>query len=302
MMSSEETLDLGRLDAVVSCPVCSSTNISLIGKKLTIHPKATGRFSIFSCGDCGHWATDPLPQQDYLLQLYSEGSLSVYGEGWQKAISDQFAAQSAVESLGKHGWIVDAERGREPGNYLELGPGNCAVLRRFEGMNWKCYAIEPGSWSKDNPGFYDSIAQLPDLQFDVAVANDVLEHVSDPRALLAEVSRVLKPGARFYSCFPNADSIRARVQGTDWRMVRPIGHVHYFSRRSATDLLKSCGYNIRRMHTYDLLSAPDFVDIARALAHLRVKYACKTIGDVMLSAAISTIRAGDQWRIVAVRD
>jgi SAM-dependent methyltransferase len=302
MTSLEEALDMGRLDAVASCPVCSSTNISPVGKKLTIHPKATSRFSIFSCGSCGHWATDPLPQQDYLLQLYSEGSLSVYGEGWQKAISDQFEAPSTEESLGKHGWIVEAERAHEPENYLEIGPGNCAVLRSFEAMNWKCYAIEPGSWSKDRPGFYDSIAQLPDVQFDVAVANDVLEHVSDPRALLAEVSRVLKPGARLYSCFPNADSIRARVQGVNWRMVRPIGHVHYFSRQSAKDLLKGCGYNVRRMQPYDLLADTDWVDIARSLAHLRVKYACKIIADVMLSGAISALGAGDQWRVVATRD
>jgi SAM-dependent methyltransferase len=302
MTSLEEALDLGRLDAVVSCPVCSSANISPVGKKLTIHPKATSRFSIFSCGDCGHWSTDPLPQQDYLLQLYSEGSLSVYGDGWQKVVSDQFEAKSDAECLGKHGWIVEAEKAQERGNYLEIGPGNCAVLRSFETMNWKCHAIEPGSWSKDRPGFYDSISQLPDLQFDVAVANDVLEHVSDPRALLAEVSRVLKPGARLYSCFPNADSLRARVQRTNWRMVRPIGHVHYFSRRSAEDLLKGCGYNVRMMHTYDLLVDLDLVEIAKSLARLRVKYACRAISDVMLSAAISALGAGDQWRVVAIRD
>lgn len=300
----EESLDTSRLYAIVSCPACSSANISTVGEKVTIHPRATGRFSIVSCDNCGHWTTDPLPRQDYLLQLYSEGSLSVYGEGWLEGVSDQFEAEPAAESLGKHGWIVDAEKSREPGTYLEIGPGNGAVLRRFEKMNWQCYAIEPGSWSKNRPGFCDSIAQLPNLRFDVAVANDVLEHVSDPRTMLADVSSVLKPGARFYACFPNADSIRARLHGVNWRMIRPIGHLHYFSMQSAKCLLESCGFNVRQIQSYDLLVDPAWarMEIAKSLASLRLKFTCRIIADVMLSALISASRVGDQWRIMATHD
>jgi SAM-dependent methyltransferase len=45
----------------------------------------------------------------------------------------------------------------------------------------------------------------PDSCFDVVVNNQVMEHVSDLDAALAEINRVLKPGGTVLSIFPSAD-------------------------------------------------------------------------------------------------
>ncbi len=53
------------------------------------------------------------------------------------------------------------------------------------------------------PGTY--VAQTMDLPaggFDIAVCSDVIEHVSDPLALLGEISRLLKPGGRLVVTTP----------------------------------------------------------------------------------------------------
>jgi ubiquinone/menaquinone biosynthesis C-methylase UbiE len=42
-----------------------------------------------------------------------------------------------------------------------------------------------------------------DNYFEYAFSVSVLEHVSDPKAFLAEAYRVLKPGGKFYLAFPN---------------------------------------------------------------------------------------------------
>lgn len=54
--------------------------------------------------------------------------------------------------------------------------------------------------------------ELSDASFDVVVAGELLEHVRDPAALLAEVGRVLKPGGRFVGSVPNAYRVKNRLR------------------------------------------------------------------------------------------
>ncbi len=58
-------------------------------------------------------------------------------------------------------------------------------------------------------GAYGTLAQAdgahmpyPDAYFASAVSNSVLEHIPDLEPVLAEVARVLRPGAPFYFCVP----------------------------------------------------------------------------------------------------
>lgn len=46
---------------------------------------------------------------------------------------------------------------------------------------------------------------FPSDYFASGFSNSVLEHIPDVDAVLAETARVLKPGARFYFCVPNAN-------------------------------------------------------------------------------------------------
>jgi len=57
----------------------------------------------------------------------------------------------------------------------------------------------------------DQPLELPDESFDVVVAGELLEHLRDPRRLVAEVRRVLRPGGTFVASVPNAYRLKGRL-------------------------------------------------------------------------------------------
>ena len=44
----------------------------------------------------------------------------------------------------------------------------------------------------------------PDEHFDLVLSNQVLEHVTDPEVVIAEVFRVLRPGGSFHCSVPGS--------------------------------------------------------------------------------------------------
>ena len=51
-----------------------------------------------------------------------------------------------------------------------------------------------------------------DATFDVVVAGELLEHLADPEAAVANVRRVLRPGGRFVGSVPNAFRLKSRLR------------------------------------------------------------------------------------------
>jgi 2-polyprenyl-3-methyl-5-hydroxy-6-metoxy-1,4-benzoquinol methylase len=61
--------------------------------------------------------------------------------------------------------------------------------------------------------FFADYAQAPTTLFDCVVANDVIEHVSSPRSMVAECARRVRPGGLLY--IGTADSEPVKMMNTD---------------------------------------------------------------------------------------
>lgn len=88
---------------------------------------------------------------------------------------------------------------------------------------------------------------FPDESFDAVTAGELVEHVRDPRALVAEAWRVLRPGGRFVGSVPNFYRLRNRLA---FLAGRPLDHdpthLHVFAPRDVEALLS--GWEDMHLH------------------------------------------------------
>jgi SAM-dependent methyltransferase len=85
----------------------------------------------------------------------------------------------------------------------------------------------------------------------------VLEHVHDPRRLLAEAHRILSPGGWLVVQVPNVRSLQARLFGKRWAAVDIPRDLYYYAPAILGRLLEAGGFEVVRVvHRTSLLHPP----------------------------------------------
>ena len=228
-----------------TCPSCKSKSLDSLGKVSTIHPRSRLKVEIIKCNACGHWFTKKMPSSVLLSSLYSSGSLTVVGKRFGKDNKNLDKQNTLVED--DH-WVLKALSEKNlAGNMLEIGPGGGALMRSVKNIGWKVYGIDPGNWSSEE-NIYRNVKDLPKgLKFDALVFQDVLEHCSDPWVEINLYKTFLKNECELFMTFPWSESTEAEMLRSKWAMVRPLGHLHYFSRNSAKSLVESIDMKVINM-------------------------------------------------------
>ena len=97
---------------------------------------------------------------------------------------------------------------------------------------------------------------FPDASFDVVMASEVLEHIPDDEAAMAEISRVVKPGGRVAVTVP-----RWWPERICWALSREYhevsgGHVRIYRGNELEERLSRAGLEPRGSHHAHALHAP----------------------------------------------
>jgi SAM-dependent methyltransferase len=87
----------------------------------------------------------------------------------------------------------------------------------------------------------DELSREPAARYDIISMIEVIEHLPDPHAALALVSRLLKPGGLLLLTTGNLDNPVARRQGIQYRYCAPEIHVSLFNPRCLARLYRSVG-------------------------------------------------------------
>lgn len=93
----------------------------------------------------------------------------------------------------------------------------------------------------------DEPLPFDDENFDVVVAGELLEHLRDPRRVVVDVRRVLRPGGTFVASVPNAYRLKNRVRFALGRKPEDDPtHLHMFSPSDVQELLN--GFEEPQLH------------------------------------------------------
>lgn len=162
-------------------------------------------------------------------------------------------------------WVRRSQRPRtafldrflSAGRLLDVGCGQGLFLLALDPARWERYGLEvmpvPYQEATSRLGRDRIVAAeltaagLPGEHFDVITFWDVLEHLPNPRAALAEAFRLLRPGGLVLLRLPNFSSYQARRFGEDWYALSLPHHFYHFTPTTLTWLLKVTGFRVRAM-------------------------------------------------------
>jgi SAM-dependent methyltransferase len=170
--------------------------------------------------------------------------------------------------------VLPAIRRHPDCRLLDIGCGyNAPLLRAAEPYVREAIGIDPRAPAIDGPRLRTVRTEIegqlpfePD-SFDVVTMLAVLEHLSHPERMIAEIARVLRPGGQLVMTVPSHAS-KPVLEFLAYRLhvVSEFGvrdHKRYYGRKSLHKLLEGTGLRIEG-HAYFQLGMNNYVCATRA--------------------------------------
>ena len=232
---------------VTACPVGCAAPLAITGLVLPEGPLAY-------CSECGQLVSQCTEIQ-YLRCL---GTLDTPAG----TLPDERSIERHEEVSARRVRKMLALLGQQPPavRLLDVGCSSGAFLLTARKLGLKTTGVEPSAEAAATArraglnvftGFLEA-ARFPDASFDAATLIEVIEHLRDPRSLLAECRRVLRPGGILLVTTPNAGSWTARLMGARWdafSLTAMAGHISFFNPRSMRLIAARTGFGVARIET-----------------------------------------------------
>ena len=182
---------------------------------------------------------------------YQKGKVSLWNKIFGKLIYLHPGKRSEVDF---DIYYLQAQRGAK---LLEIGCGSGKNLKRLQDLGWDVEGVDFDSSAVKNAeskglkvhlGVVEDIS-YPDDSFDVIVLCHVIEHVYDPRQVMRECYRILKPKGRLVIFTPNNQSMAIRLFKSSCLSIYPPRHLRVFSMLSLISLAEGTGFQIKEAMT-----------------------------------------------------
>jgi 2-polyprenyl-3-methyl-5-hydroxy-6-metoxy-1,4-benzoquinol methylase len=222
------------------CNTCEGTSARSLWERDGYH--------IVSCNDCGLVYVGEDPDTIDFGALYDEA----YYTGGQVGVFDDYVGQAAARRSAARRRLFTLRRLIPSGRLLDVGCAAGFFLAEAQ-ATYEARGVEFSEYSsrfaREKLGLNVFRGTLQDARFEAATFDivtlwDVIEHVPDPAALLAEVRRVLAPQGRVVLTTGDIGSAYARARGAQWHLLTPPWHLYFFSRATLEAVARRSGLRV----------------------------------------------------------
>jgi len=289
------------------CVACGSESAQAVGVK--------NELELLRCRECRTLYTPYSPW--YSSELFYE---VYYAE---ESLSPPAFVQTRLEEI-----TAGFSSYRQSNRLLDIGCGAGNLLLAARKNGWNAQGLDVAEQATEHVRtlgfevFHGELqqAQFPSQHFDVITAAEILEHLSDPRLLVQEVARILRPGGLFWTTTPHARGLSARVLGLNWRCIWPPEHLQLFSMAGIKALLRDAGFRQVRFQTtggnpIEILhaigakkNAPkaldqrfDRVATSYQLNETLMKSRSRRVVKDVINGMLNASRLGDSLKVFAIR-
>ncbi|HMM76437.1 MAG TPA: class I SAM-dependent methyltransferase [Gammaproteobacteria bacterium] len=220
----------------IACPVCDG------GDFIPLFEQRGETF--VRCRGCGLVLINPRPVFDVVADTYDA------------AYSGGYIRKAAKKRARSRRWVARIKRRFVPrGRWLDVGCSAGFVVAAAAAAGYEAWGVELEAAAV---AFARETLKLPRIacgtleaqrypagHFDVLSMYDVIEHVPDLNATVAELKRLLAPGGAIEIRTPDVGHFTTPRRLDTWREIKPSEHLYYFDRHTLPRLFARHGLVLR---------------------------------------------------------
>jgi 2-polyprenyl-3-methyl-5-hydroxy-6-metoxy-1,4-benzoquinol methylase len=249
----------------IPCPLCGEAKFEVV--KPSKHPEGVNENDlrqtysassnhllldqVVECESCSFHYVNPRPSPELIIESYSAAEDETFVSqnegrirGFQKTLGAILRQKGMADGSGKR--------------LLDIGCAGGASLVAAKSLGFQPVGVEPSRWMADygrrtyGVEIYDGILKpgmFAPSSFDFITMWEVLEHVTDPHAVLQLVHELLTPNGTFVMSYPDFSGLMSRMLGDRWPFWLSV-HLLYYDRNTIARQLADCGFKVEAFRPY----------------------------------------------------